>query len=312
MQRIALTLAVCMLGGCSSWNYRPTMEADPPETGVDGIVYIIELGKAYQTVTTQESVMCNKFEPSFQEKDKHSYYRYSGKEASTAARFGCLAFKEIKGSEGQAMVANHLRAGFALSDLYCKTFFRRISSHSAKRGFMRNNANDVGAAVSAILGLTKVSSAVTGGVGAGFGLVDGVFRTYDQQFLISPNLDSLQTRVFTEQRAFAAKVWAKPPTDLFEASTLIADHANYCSYVGMKTLIDDSLAKSSDSSSPVDAVARFIVAKETVEKAVKAEEERRATVEKAKADAAAAQAKAEKDADAKAGAKANETATTTP
>lgn len=287
------------------------MEADPPETGVDGLVFITELGKAYKTAKPEDSVMCDKFEPSFQEGDKHSYKRYASKVESTAKRFGCLVFKDTKGVEGQALIANHLRAGFALSDLYCKNFFRRISLHSAKRGFMRNNANDVGAAISAILGLTKTSSAVTGGVGAGFGLIDGVFRTYDQQFLISPNLDSLQTRVFTEQRTFAAKVWATPPTDLFDASTKIADHANYCSYVGMKTLIDDSLAKSSDSSSPVEAVARFIVAKETVEKAVKAEEERRAAADKLKRETERAEAEAEAQEAAESGESDNVSSVTT-
>jgi hypothetical protein len=300
MLKLATFLTISFLAGCSTVPMRPTMESDPAETGIEGLVFINELGKAYEKSSVSLNAMCGQAKPSYQESGKDSYKRYDIEGKKTEDRFGCLTFKPVSdGPPGLQDVMNYTRAGFALSDLYCKNFFRRVATNSQKRGFARNNFNDVGAAISAILGLSKASSALTGGVGAGFGVVDGVFRTYDQQFLISPDLASVQKRVFTAQGALVADVYKKSPSNYFDATMRIADHANLCSYVGMKALINESLNDKSREESPVEeTVARFIVAKETMEKAVAAEEARRQAAEEAKA-AAAAKAKEEADAAAK-------------
>jgi hypothetical protein len=270
--------------GCSKVDMRPTMEADPAEVGVEGLIFINELARAYETGTKDSLPFCDKVQPSYQESGKHSYRRYDTRKSDgsvdtrTEQRFGCLVFKKIGNDPaGKELVLNHLRAGFALSDLYCKNFFRRVATNTQKRGFARNNVNDVGTAVAAILGLAKSSSGVAGGIGAGFGLADNVFRTYDQQFLISPDFAYVQKRVLTEQANFALSKYKEPPTNYFDASIAISDHANLCSYVGMKRLINDSLSTQSDqkSLSVEETAARFIVAAETVSKAAADERARR-------------------------------------
>lgn len=298
---LATMVAAGSLSACSKMNMRPTMEADPPETGVDGLVLINELGKAY-VLGQANQLICKNFKPSYQEAGKHSYSRYdqydkdSRKTRSTEDIFACLTFREVgNDAKGKALVLNHLRAGFALSDLYCKNFFRRVSSHSQQRGYARNNTNDVGAAISAILGLSSASPALAGGIGAGFGLADSVFRTYDQQFLISPDLGAVQTRVFSEQAAFARETYKNPPDNLFDATIAISDHANYCSYVGMKRLIGAALVDKSKEKEPIveDTVARFIKSAETVAKAAADEEARRKAEQAAPAVATPALPKAD-------------------
>lgn len=288
------------------------MEADTAEIGIEGLAYINALGDAYEART---NAICEKTKPSYQEYEKDSYGRYrkyNGRQVKeeTEDRFKCLFFKN---DPTPLQVKHYLSAGFALSDLYCKNFFRRVSSHSQKRGFSRNNVNDVGATMSVILGLAKAGSTVTGGAGALFGLADSVFRTYDQQFLISPDLANVQKLVFAAQMQLANKYQSAPPDDYYKASAMIADHANACSYVGMKVLINASLSKASDAvnadvtkasseTSIPDMAANYIVVRDRIQAAVKAQAEKEAAEKAAAAKAAEADVAAKKAAADKAAA----------
>jgi hypothetical protein len=126
----------------------------------------------------------------------------------------------------------------ALSDLYCDTYFRRIARRWNERLFVRNTTNDVGAAISAVLGLAKAGSGITGGVGAGFGLADGAYRNYDNVFVVSPDLPAMQNLVRENQKKVREEALAALPVDYYSAQSRIIEYARLCSYTGMKGLLN--------------------------------------------------------------------------
>ncbi len=286
----------------------PTTESDPAEDGREGLALVNALGAAYEK--RESNATCLSTKPSYQESAKHSYRRYSDKTQKTEDKFQCIFFKD---DPSPLQVKHYLDAGFALSDLYCKNFFRRVSSHSQSRGFARNNVNDVGASISVILGLAKAGSVVTGGLGAIFGLADGIFRTYDQQFLVSPDLANVQKLVFAAQYQFRVKYKTQQPDNYYEAASVIAEHANMCSFLGMKVLINTSLTKNTettvnnvsdaaDTSSIAASAANFIVVRDQIETFVKQQKDKEAAAAAAAEKAASAKVEADKAAADKAAA----------
>lgn len=234
-----MCVALC---SCGTINLRPTMESDPAETGVEGVAYINQLWDAYEP---HDNKYCKKTVPSYQKRDNESYKRYYGDKPVIGEAFDCVRFKEKPDKDARRY---YLDAGFALSDFYCKKFFRRITAHTQERGFARNEVNDVGSLMSTILGLASVGSGYVGGIGAGFGLADGAFRSYDQQFVVSPDLANVQSLVIAAQQQFAKQAYEAQANDKGSdnypaLSMIIQDHANYCSFLGMRTLINASVSR---------------------------------------------------------------------
>lgn len=261
MKRMMMLCSIGLLTSCHHGRlYTPTMAADPTVTGLEGIALINQLQNAYEIKKAEANDPCHSFQPSFQEKSSYPYRRYGETAKSTAQKFECLAFKTLSTDAPTAKVEvrNHIKAGFALSDLYCDVFFRRIALHYSDRKMARGVFNDVGAAVSAVLGLAKAGSAVTGGAGAGFALIDSSFRNYDETFLVTPDLPVLQRKVFDEQDKFSQEALkdANIPGDYFTANSIILRYANLCSFVGMKGLINASLSQTT-SSDMIERVKKF-------------------------------------------------------
>ena len=255
-------LAVCFLAGCAHpLQYQPTMASDPPRIGIEGLVLINELGKAYVRPAPAATSICEETLPSFQEREEYTYWRfYRGSKTKTEDIFKCVFFKERGKNDStdvwQAGIRHHILTGFALTDLYCDTFFQRIARHSGKRHFARNTVNDVGTAIGTILGLASAGSAATSAVNAVTGLSDASFRAYDAEFLVANDLPGLQRLVHAAQDRYRSEVLeakgpeAKAVPDTYaEASMIIWRYANYCSFVGMRGLISESIDKNSNPSS---------------------------------------------------------------
>lgn len=244
---VALILMIS-LPSCSIYHNRPpTMGADPPLTGGEGIALINELQSAFVVVHTPNVAGswsgCEDTMPSHQEFESAPYHRHVKSEGPKP--FQCVIYKP---NPSPIEVQNHLEAGLALTDLYCDIYFRRISQHSSERRFSRGLVNDVGAAVTAILGLSKVSSPLTGGIGAGFGLADSSFRNYDDAFLISADISTLQSKVYVEQQKFRSTMKSKSPMTRYgQANSAILQYANFCSYTGMRGIINASLSQTTAS-----------------------------------------------------------------
>lgn len=144
---------------------------------------------------------------------------------------------------GEPDARRYLAAGFALSDIYCARFFIKTDEAYRRRRFGRTLTNDVGTAMATILGLANAGENIVTGVAAGVGFADSGWRNYDDSFVISPDLSSVQSLVFAAQDNFRARTLAKDaelPADYATAQSAIQRYANLCSFLGMKALLDQS------------------------------------------------------------------------
>lgn len=144
---------------------------------------------------------------------------------------------------GNDNMRRYLGAGFALSDIYCANFFSKTDEAYRRRRFGRTLTNDVGTAVSTVLGLAKAGENIVTGVAAAVGLADSAWRNYDDSFVVSTELSNVQSLVFAAQdnfRAYTLSATAKLPGDYGTAQSVILRYANICSFLGMKALLDQS------------------------------------------------------------------------
>lgn len=250
--RTLVSLALLATAGCGYMrDHPPTMGADVAQTGQEGIALVNQLRRAY--VIDDKVLGCQGTRGQFQERDA-MFYRDRLDRGKLPGDLKCVVFRPATA----AGIASHLDAGFAYSDYLCVIFFDRIAQHSRQRHFARGVVNDVGAAVSAVLGFTSVAPGIVGGAGAGFGLVDSSFRNYDDAFLVSTDLSALQTKVNAEQAKVKAAILAKAPKTYPSANSAILAYANLCSYTGMRSIIASSLQQSTPGASDGSAVLRYV------------------------------------------------------
>jgi len=134
-----------------------------------------------------------------------------------------------------------VEAGISLSDYYCDKFFRIANASARRRKFTRNVTNDVGGAISTILGIVKAGSGVTGGVGAGFSFADSSFRNYDESFMVDADLSRLRRLVLTAQDHMKRSLYTQKPQSYFQAESAIIRYAGLCSFLGMQDLLNESV-----------------------------------------------------------------------
>lgn len=162
-------------------------------------------------------------------------------EALTSAENGRENLRRV----GSDNMRRYLGAGFALSDIYCEEYFRRTDEAQRRRQFGRSATNDVGTAVSTVLGLASAGENVVTGVAAGFGLLDTTFRNYDDAFVAGPDLAQVRSLVLAAQDDFRARTVATNavlPADYGTAQTVIMRYANMCSFLGMRSLLNRTSA----------------------------------------------------------------------
>ena len=140
-------------------------------------------------------------------------------------------------------------SGLTLSDIYCEDFFRQANATARQRQFARGATNDVGGAIQAILGLAKATTGVISGVGAGAAFADSTFRNYDESFMVDADLSRMRRLVNAAQDKMRLdfKSQDKPEAKnskltVFAAESRIQRYAGLCTFLGMKNLLDASLA----------------------------------------------------------------------
>lgn len=144
----------------------------------------------------------------------------------------------------------YIAAGFALSDIYCEAFFHSTDEAQRRRSFGRGLANDTGTAISTILGLASAGENVVTGVAAGFGLIDGTLRNYDDAFIVGPDLANVRSLVLVSQDNYRQLVLGSNvpyPKNYGSAQSVILRYANICSTLGMKSLLNLSTSEKAES-----------------------------------------------------------------
>jgi hypothetical protein len=150
------------------------------------------------------------------------------------------------GPVGALQMREYLDAGFTLSTMYCEAFFRDADESQRRRRFGRSATNDVGTAMAAVLGLANAGEGVVTGVATGFGLADGLWRNYDDAFVVNPDLANVQSLVIAAQNNLEERTLAsdfRAPDNYRQAQRIIMQHARLCSTLGMRRLLNASTEK---------------------------------------------------------------------
>jgi len=146
--------------------------------------------------------------------------------------------------QDKAKVELFLRAGFALSDHYCRAFFRDADESQRRRTYGRAIWNDAGTAISTVLGLANAGENVVTGVAAGFGLGDSAWRNYDQAFVVAPDLSIVKSLVEADMGDYRRRISTGEidlPDNYQDAQSMVEGYADKCSTLDMKKLLNQSV-----------------------------------------------------------------------
>jgi hypothetical protein len=215
------------------------------------ISYVIILLSAGCTSTSINTALGTPKNPSAVYADPNSKYRDDDNKFIYAA-YGVLleSLDDTKGNRltirktvDEADMRRYLSAGYTLSDMYCSRYFRKSDESSRRRRFGRSATNDVGTAVTTVLGLVNAGESAVTALAAATGLADSSWRNYDDSFMISPELSSVQGLVEAAQDNYRSKTLGKDaqlPAEFATAQHMIQRYANLCSHLGMKRLLQES------------------------------------------------------------------------
>ena len=93
------------------------------------------------------------------------------------------------------------------------------------------------------MGLAKVASGIVGGVAGGFAFADSSFRNYDESFMVDADLSKMRRLVLSAQDNMKLEIRKAPPETIFGAESKIIRYAGLCSFLGMKDLLNESVAE---------------------------------------------------------------------
>ena len=138
----------------------------------------------------------------------------------------------------------YLRAGIAVSDLYCRTYFQKLSEQHADQQALRDSVNIVDAISAAALGLAGASADTVAISGVGFSSIESWFDTLDAAYLVSPNVDQVEGLVFKARGELYSEILSDPENLIYhEAERRLAAYHQLCTFNGVTRLVNQSIAK---------------------------------------------------------------------
>jgi hypothetical protein len=242
-----------LLSGCTSVDaLRPDIAAHPTPSRLDEVAYINVLREAFTFETTGfPTGLCYngaglaRFNPTLAQ----GYNHHSGEEEQvTPAR--CVFFKDLPAAgERDKRITRYVEAGFGITDLYCERFFTIAMESAQKRRFARNTGSTLDGLIGAVLSLSGVGTTTTGIVNAGFSAVDTTFKNIDDSFLVAPDLGNVRKLVHAAQGDFRDQAFkaGNMPDSYPAARAVVERYAGFCSYAGMKQLVNDSVTSQTQS-----------------------------------------------------------------
>jgi len=166
------------------------------------------------------------------------------------------AFVQARSTNTDKDIRAFVSSGISYSQSLCHDYFTRLSSTKAHRDFAAKSTNLVGGLTSAMMGLTKVASAQVAATGALFSFGEAAFDAYEDAFLVTPNVASLEQLVKRKQReeeiviyrklnAEASEQWPDRIEDVDQAERSLNEYIFHCTVNGMRSLLETSLQQRS-------------------------------------------------------------------
>jgi hypothetical protein len=150
-----------------------------------------------------------------------------------------------KTEPSQAAIDLYLDTAGTLTIMYCENRFQEMFADERERKFSQTAINDAGTFASAMMGITSAGATATSVVGTTFGLWDGWFKNYERNYAITPDVTSLRRMVLAKVRNEITNIETDRSNQKIKnfavAKKYVFTLANYCSDVGMKSLISAAI-----------------------------------------------------------------------
>lgn len=237
------------LSGCAVTNsLRTKISSDPAETMDEKRILITEMRSAYDG--------CNPYDAS-KRRASEGLDRKSPQVDDAVSSANCERISQDLAKFRQAnyeeqltdkdaiqreRVLRFMDSGTTLSDLYCDEFFRSVNLSARKRQFGKGLSTDTSTLVAGVLNLVKAGSAALTASTVGFNAVNASFRNYDESFMVDADLAKMRRLVLAAQDSMKLQNEKLPPKTFFAAESKVIRYAGLCSFLGMKDLLNDSIA----------------------------------------------------------------------
>lgn len=166
------------------------------------------------------------------------------------------AYKAARDGESDVTIKKYLGTGITYSHLLCKDYFDKLTWTKAHRDFAKKETNLTAGLASAVMGLAKASSSAVAGTGALFSFGEASFDSYDESFIVSPDISNLERLVKEKQQeeetilykklnAISGK-WPDKIETLDQAERSLNGYIFHCTANGIRNLLDDSVQQKAD------------------------------------------------------------------
>ncbi|WP_417622461.1 hypothetical protein [Parasphingorhabdus sp.] len=249
---LTITPVLIATTACSTLeSVRPDIEARPVPSRLDETAYINALRDAFEVIDSETNELC--FDGSglkpFKDKSAQGYSNTAYNEEKLKAP-RCLKFKQVSEDEREAKMSQYMLAGFGLTDLYCQRFFTITTASERNRRFGESSANSLDVLVNSVLTLSNAGNTAIGVTNSGFGLIDKTFEGYDAAYMVSPDMANVQKLVYSAQSEYRERALNSKattfPSGYGGARSIIERYANFCTFNGMKALLNESVKNKID------------------------------------------------------------------
>lgn len=161
------------------------------------------------------------------------------------------AYKAARDGESDATIKKYLGTGITYSHLLCKDYFDKLTLTKAHRDFAKKETNLTAGLASAVMGLAKASSSAVAGTGALFSFGEASFDSYNESFIVSPDISNLERLVKEKQQEEEAILykrlnatsgkWPDKIETLDQAERSLSGYIFHCTANGIRILLDSSV-----------------------------------------------------------------------
>lgn len=166
------------------------------------------------------------------------------------------AYKAARDSENSTTIKKYVGTGVTYSQLLCKDYFDKLTLTKAHRDFAKSETNLTAGLASALMGLAKASSASVAATGALFSFSEASFDSYNEAFIVSPELSNLERLIKEKQKEEEVIIYKKVNASsgswpdrletLDQAERALSDYIFHCTVNGMKILLNASIQKKAE------------------------------------------------------------------
>ena len=161
------------------------------------------------------------------------------------------AYKAARDKENDDTIKKYVDTGITYTHLLCKDYFDRLTFTKAHRDFAKKETNFIGGFASALMGLAKASSSSVAATGALFSFTEASFDSYNESFIVSPDISTLERLVKEKQQEEEVIIykklnatsgnWPDKIETLDQAERALSAYICHCTVNGIRILLDSSL-----------------------------------------------------------------------